>query len=271
MASQTEKTGLPRSKQQTKCGYCHVSMRRDRLDEHTREQHPGQVRKEKGELQVRSLMSMWQKTEKAKTSEQSKNDSPIESGGPSMGEAEPVSRDSRGEKRKIVEVQSEDTEPGSGNASAASHSLSEKLDKVLLELQKLEGLHEMTSSRPVIPKADGKESEIEALQVLIQGSKSVRRVCDLASLTMGDEDNMLNCEACCSAGSIKSRKGNGIFNYDFSIGVDFTGGESHRQPGSFSNLKRSVARHISTKAHVTNIALTENNTEHARKMDANTL
>ena len=31
----------PWSRQPTKCGHCQVEMRRDRLGEHTREQHPG--------------------------------------------------------------------------------------------------------------------------------------------------------------------------------------------------------------------------------------
>ena len=39
----------PRSKQPTKCGYCRVSMRRDRLPQHTDDQHPGQLVKEYGD------------------------------------------------------------------------------------------------------------------------------------------------------------------------------------------------------------------------------
>lgn len=49
-----------KSKQQIKCGYCKVSMCRDRLGEHTESKHPGLPKKELQEGQV-TLLDLFSK------------------------------------------------------------------------------------------------------------------------------------------------------------------------------------------------------------------
>ena len=41
-----------KSKISIQCGYCKISMRRDRLSEHTRQQHPGLPIKERGQTSL---------------------------------------------------------------------------------------------------------------------------------------------------------------------------------------------------------------------------
>ena len=47
-----------RSKQQIRCGHCKVSIRRDRLAEHTQKQHPGMQKLEEGQTSSRSILEM---------------------------------------------------------------------------------------------------------------------------------------------------------------------------------------------------------------------
>ena len=44
-----------KSKISIQCGYCKVSMRKDRLSEHTRQQHPGLPIKERGQTSLTIL------------------------------------------------------------------------------------------------------------------------------------------------------------------------------------------------------------------------
>ena len=46
-----------KSKISIQCGYCKVSMRRDRLSEHTRQQHPGLPIKERGQTSLTAILS----------------------------------------------------------------------------------------------------------------------------------------------------------------------------------------------------------------------
>ena len=46
-----------KSKISIQCGYCKESMRRDRLSEHTRQQHPGLPTKERGQTSLTDILS----------------------------------------------------------------------------------------------------------------------------------------------------------------------------------------------------------------------
>ena len=120
------------------------------------------------------------------------------------------------------------------SASNQDSNISAKLDQILEKLSKLDvgGMQSNNKGRQE-PNTDYTK-EVEALQVLVQASKSIRRLCDLAWLTNDENNNMLYCDVCCSVGSVKSRAGGGHFGYNFSNGVDFT---KIPQTTEFSNLK----------------------------------
>lgn len=287
-----------RSKETIKCGHCGVKIRRDRLKEHTREQHPGCSKLEKGEVQSRSLVDMLREKNKPNELEIGKKRKSDQQ----EGSCKRQKRDDGVHEVTDAIMETDNNEsrpsanlgPGSSTTTAQTNTVpkaasasttadrpapvstaikptcsaseasgvSAKLDEVLLKLSKLEM---KTNYGPPMKDTEIMDyaKETEALQVLIQASKSIRRLCDLAGLTPDEDRNTLNCDVCCADGSIKSRAGSGIFNYDFSCGIDFI--KSH-QPISFSNLKRSVARHIGNQAHVNNVQAQNEENEKLQKL-----
>ena len=88
------------------------------------------------------------------------------------------------------------------------------------------------------------------MKILIKNSKSMRRLCDLATLSIFEDG--LTCDVCSSMEETLPRPQvyYGVFGYDFSLGTDFS---TENQPMAFSNLKKSVARHVTTKNHLKNL------------------
>ena len=147
-------------------------------------------------------------------------------------------------------------------------STDEKLDTILATLSQLklncENAQKISSEPEKADIKSNEESDIEAVKVLIQSCKSISRLCDLANLILS-EDVHVSCVVCTTTDRhIGQGQGHGVFKYDFSLGVDFT---TENQPLAFTNLKKSVARHLSTQTHKNNLLKADEDTTFARKQN----
>ena len=104
---------------------------------------------------------------------------------------------------------------------------------------------------------------LSALRVLIQNCKSINRLCELAGVTFNETNDTLCCDVCNPDNENPHEHGHGVFGYDFSLGADFT---TASQPQKFTNLKKSVAKHIGTQNHMNMCARKDKETEELRKM-----
>ena len=278
---------MPYSKQPTQCGHCNVKMRRDRLPKHTDEKHPGCVVKDKKAVESRSLFDYMRGQggkRKCEDTDDEAEASPRKRA-KLQSDADDETRDETEECEMQMETDratdhADDHEtqtastsitardnpsgnPSASNDQDSNKGLSAKLDQVLEKLSKLDvgGMQSKNKGRQE-PDIDYTK-EVEALQVLVQASKSIRRLCDLARLTSDEDNNMLYCDVCCSVGSVKSRAGGGHFGYNFSNGVDFT---KIPQTTEFGNLKRAVARHAEGKAHINNLQIQQEENEKLQKL-----
>ena len=81
---------------------------------------------------------------------------------------------------------------------------------------------------------------------MVQSSKSLKRISEIAKLTIDVDNNMLIRDACSTDASVRLRCSAGLFNYDFAFGIDFA--ESN-QPVGFINFKKFIARHMAAETH----------------------
>ena len=247
-------------------------MRRDRLQEHTNEFHTGQPKMEAGG-RSHNIMDMFarrpstssgsgssgdkdaakkRKMEDASDSEDCEETRDLDTPSPTEQVDQEIS-----EERNAASVR--DT---SDTLSASVNNMEAKLDNVLNALGnlKLSLGPKQTHEQP----KKGVESEMEALKILIQNSKCIRRVCDLVDMTASDE--FLRCDVCCpNVTSDEIPIKNGVFRYDFTLGTDFTAGT---QPQAFRNLKKNIARHMDTQAHIKNLMMKEEVSEELRKRNS---
>ena len=91
----------------------------------------------------------------------------------------------------------------------------------------------LTTNKQSVAHKPGEYDEVSAVKILVQSSKSVKRISEIAKLTI-DVDNNKLCDACSTDASVRLRSGAGLFNYDFALGIDIA--ESN-QPVGFINLK----------------------------------
>ncbi|XP_071841669.1 uncharacterized protein [Apostichopus japonicus] len=204
-------------------------MKRDQLQKHTEEKHSGCTMKDKHAVESRNLMDMVGLRSKHDDEEGGKRkseDTYEESRKRAKQQSDEIEEceimemetdmpidDSDGTQTQSTSVTVSDdpsTSIGRPTCSASNQesNISAKLDQVLEKLSKLEVGSLKSNEERRKPTADYTE-EIEALQVLLQASKSIRRLCDLAGLT-SDEDNItLYCDVCCSASSVKACTGSG--------------------------------------------------------------
>ena len=123
----------------------------------------------------------------------------------------------------------------------------------------------LTANKQSVAHKPGEYDKVSAVKILVQSSKSVKRISEIAKLTIDVDNNMLICDACSNDASVRLRCGAGLFNYDFLLGIDFA--ESN-QPVGFINLKNSIARHITAETHQANLVRIGKESEHSRKWAA---
>ena len=92
----------------------------------------------------------------------------------------------------------------------------------------------LTANKQSVAHKPGEYDEVSAVKILIQSSKSEKRISEIAKLTIDVDNNMLICDACSNDASVRLRSGTGLFNCDFALGINFA--ESN-QPIGFINLK----------------------------------
>ena len=76
--------------------------------------------------------------------------------------------------------------------------------------------------------------KVSAVKILVESSRLVKRISEIAILTIVVDNNMLICDACSNDASVRLRCDAGLFNCDFALGIDFA--ESNQLVG-FINLK----------------------------------
>ena len=99
----------------------------------------------------------------------------------------------------------------------------------------------LTANKQSVAHKPGEYNEVSAVKILVLSSKSVKRISEIAKLTIDVDNNMLICDACSTDASVRLRCGAGLFNYDFGLGIDF----AESNPASwFYQLKK-----IHSKTH----------------------
>lgn len=205
MAPKPPAKPLPKSKQIIKCAHCLVSMRRDRLEEHTKQYckfaKKGLLPKEHG-AGSRSLVDMLRATPRATGTVPTAASAPSDTG------------DRQGEKRRHDDVSDDDDQPEPGPSkkarfeqNAVSSDIEKKLDSILSQLSELKlgtetAKHHAKSSARAHEHDETKPTDTEALKTLIQNCKSIKRLCELASLSIAPIEEALLCDACCDDGTI---------------------------------------------------------------------
>ena len=125
------------------------------------------------------------------------------------------------------------------DSSPALLQINEKLDTIILNMSKLTFAE--TKYVPPVPvsteQKNEEASETHAIELLVKGSKSIDRLCEIANFTVDIENNTITCLVCAADPSKV-----GVFNYDFTLGTNFC---YSNQPRMFINLKHYVARHVS--------------------------
>ena len=223
----------PRSKEDVKCAYCKTSVRRDNLKEHhsymsQKEDdvlHKGKPVKELGMGDIKSLFSKQTVPDKSAEVSQILEDAIQEEGV------------QKGQKRKLSEEEGRQTDEQSNKETkrAKIDVIEEKLDQVLDRLSRLN-----IDSSPSTPSNAGSDDsadvaeEVQNLKLLVQNAKTLKRLCELASLTIIDDTTVL-CEFC--DGEVDRKLG--VFKFDSSLRIDFT---SSSQPQSFVKLKKSCCK-----------------------------
>ena len=108
----------------------------------------------------------------------------------------------------------------------------------------------LTANKHSVAHKPGEYDEVSVVKKLIQSSKLLKRISKIAKLTTDVDNNMLIRNACSTDTSVRLCCSAGLFNYDFTFGIDFT--ESN-QPVGFINFKKSIARLIAAETHQANL------------------
>ena len=294
MASTGRDGHVPKSKQQIKCWYCKTSMRKDRLEKHTTDQHPGKPKREDGQVPNRSLIDMLSRN-RAAEAKGAQHNSAVNA--PEVSDEDGGTSEPRGEKRKRTESEDDESEEEDSDKDSkhvkrskvtnemkegTNASISSKLDQVIdiLSDMKLSGAaaastssrgatsatcHQAQPAEKVASLDQSSLDEAGAMEILIQTSKSIRRICDLATVNPDEQNGVLSCDLCCTETSLKVHKGVGIFCYDFTLGVDFM---EKNQPKESVNLKKNIASHITSRSHTSNVIRKGDENERIRKLRA---
>ena len=244
------KSKMPQSKSQIKCGYCDVSMRRDRLKEHTTNKHPGLSAKE-ASTRSKDIKHMFFDMTKAKKR-------PLDISEQECSEVEDTTKKKKVEDR-TAQQDMNILDTGVAGTSKQEPGVHEKLDTIIDKLSQLSVSVGKTNRTELQDEYRGKQEtqskpkdtvdENMAMKILIQQSKSVERLCAISKLNADFDNNVLVCEICDSDDHGGDSR-HGKFAYDFLLGVHFT---DNNQPRAFINLKKSVARHIVDTAHQQNM------------------
>ena len=220
-------------------------------------QHAGLPKREDGEASNRSLLDMFRGGQRLQP--QDVEEESASASGAKRLRVDEDKQDETGVGQEKSDL--EEVEVAVDTSRSANAEENAKLDKILELLSRLQ-----------VPTAEISHTsadldEISAAKILLQGSKSIQRICEIAKLTADLEKDILICDICCSDTSIKARTRTaaGIFHYDLSLGLDFT---ISNQPALFSNLKKSVGRHIANAVHQKNLLANREKTEQQRKLKA---
>ena len=265
-----------KSKISIQCSNCKVSMRRDRLSYHTRQQHPGLPIKERDQTSLTDILSRKRPHDRENEGESNPTAKRKKTDGADETQSGSTAATSEVQVEQIAtEIQSADSVTSNTqqpeepyhrrNKAAESESpnseINVKFDAILKKLADIK----LTANKKSVVHKPGEYDEVSAVKILVQSSKSAKRFGEIAKLTIDVHNNMLICGAFSTDVSVRLRCGAGLFNYDFALGIDFA---ERNQPVGFVNFKKSIARHGASETHQANLARIGEESEHSRKLAA---
>ena len=234
-----------KSKISIQCDYCKVSMRKDRPSEHTRQQHPGLPIKERGQTSLTDILSRKRphdredEGETNQTAKKKKTNGPDETQSGSAAATSEVQVEQVATKIQSADSVTSDTQQSeeryrrrskAAESESPNSKINVKLDTILKKLAEMT----LTANKQSVAHKPREYNEVSAVKTLVRSSKSVKRISEIAKLTIDVDNNMLMCDACSNDASVRLRYSAGLFNYDLALGIDFA--ESN-QPVGFINLK----------------------------------
>ena len=182
------------------CGYCKVSLRRDRLSEHTRQQHLGLPIKERGQTSLPAILYRKRPHDREDKGETNPTEKKKKTDGPDEIQSGSTAATSKVE-QIATEIQSGDSvtsntqqseEPCRRSKAAESESpnseISVKLDTILKKLAEMT----LAANKQSVAHKPREYDEVSAAKILVQSSKSVKRISEIAKLTI-DVDNNMRC------------------------------------------------------------------------------
>ena len=173
-----------KSKISIQCGYCKVSMQRDRLSEHTRQQHPGLPIKEHGQTNLTAILSWKRPHDREDEGETNPTKKKKNTDGSDETQSGSTATTSKVQVEQIAtEIQSADSitsdtqqpeESCRRSKAAESESpnskINVKLDTILKKLAEMT----LTANKQSVAHKPGEYDEVSAVKILVQSSKSVK-------------------------------------------------------------------------------------------------
>ena len=189
-------------------------MRRDRLSEHTRQQHPGLPIKERGQTSLTDILPRKRPHDREDEGETNSTAKKEKTDGPDETQSGSTAAISEVQVEQIAtEIQSADSvtsdtqqpeEPYRCRSKAAepespNSEINVKLDTILMKLAEMK----LTANKHSVAHKPGEYNEVSAVKILVQSTKSVKRISEIVRLTIDVDNNMLMCDACSTDASVK--------------------------------------------------------------------
>ena len=83
-------------------------------------------------------------------------------------------------------------------SESSNSEINVKLDTILKELAEMT----LTASKQSVAHKPGEYNKVSAVKILVQSSKPVKRISEIAKLTIDVDNNMLICDACFNDASV---------------------------------------------------------------------
>ena len=191
-------------------------MQRDRLSEHTRQQHPGLPIKERDQTSLTDILSRKRPHDREDKGETNPTKNKKKTDGPDETQSGRTAATSKAEVEQIataiqfadsVTSNTQQSEEPCRRSSKAAESespnseISVKLDTILKKLAEMT----LTANKQSVAHKPGEYDGVSAVKILVRSSKSVKRINEIAKLTIDVDNSMLICDACSNDASVRLR------------------------------------------------------------------
>ena len=168
-----------------------MSTRRDRLSEHTRQQHPGLPIKDRGQTSLTDILSRKRphdredEGETSPTAKKKKTDGPDETQSGSTAATGEVQVEQIDTEIQSIDSGTSDTQQPeepylrrskAGKSESLNSEINVKLDAILKKLAEMK----LTANKQSVAYQPGEYDEVSAVKILVQSSKSVKQISEIA-------------------------------------------------------------------------------------------